>query len=166
MEPKEHYTNLSRRFFPSALEQRFFVLYRRVFSIHEIENEKLVQIAFGALLFSVFMGLSRWFYSHAISVSSYVDNNYSCWPYFQDCGKWYFLQALPEGYTQSIFFMALFAVMTVIAYFIYHKEWVLAHMLMVLVWITKFTILFVLTQNLAANYDYYDTVLLDRKSVV
>jgi hypothetical protein len=47
-----------------------------------------------------------------------------------------------------------------IGYFIYKQEWVLAHMLLLILWIWKFFVLFVLTQEFASNYDYYDMILL------
>jgi hypothetical protein len=151
---------LTEKWFSTPADRRFLDAYRRVFSIREIEEQKIVQIAFGALLLSLFLGLSRWFYSHAISISAYNDNSFVCWPYFQGCGKLYFLQALPEGYSQSIVFMGFFAMLALAVYFIYRKEWTLAHMIVAIVWLCKVGILFVLTQELAANYDYYDTFLL------
>ena len=159
MSPQTHGT-LAERLFSSPLDRRFLHFYRRVFSINEIEKEPILQIALGALLLSVFLGLSRWFYSHTFSVSAYTDNVYTCWPYFQDCGRWYFLQALPEGYSQSIFFMGVYALMVLAAYFMYRKEWTLVHMALSVVWVCKFIILFILTSQLAANFDYYDTLLL------
>jgi hypothetical protein len=42
----------------------------------------------------------------------------------------------------------------------YRKEWTLVHMLMTVLWVVKALILFVFTQQFAANYDYYDTLLL------
>ena len=146
--------------FASPLERKLVRLYRAVFSVDEIETTPLLQIALGALLLSMFVGLSRWFYSPSISVSSYLDNDYTCWAYFQECGRWYFLEALPFGYSQSLAFMALFACMALAAYCMYKKEWALAHVLILLVWLCKVVTLFVLTQQLAANYDYYDTLLL------
>jgi len=152
--------SILQRLFSTPAEQRFLAAYRRFFKIQEIEREPIVQIALGGLLLSIFFGFSRWIYSHAISISAYNDNTYLCWPYFQDCGRFYFLQALPEGYSQMIIFMGLFAIMALVAYFFYRKEWTLAHMLLIVLWVTKVGILFVLTQDLAANYDYYDVAIL------
>src|SRR3954467_1026261 len=102
MDGATHSGGFLSRLFKTPTEQRFIQAYRRLFSISEIEGEPIIQLALGGLLLSIFLGLSRWFYSHSISISAYNDNTYLCWPYFQDCGRWYFLQALPEGYSQTI----------------------------------------------------------------
>lgn len=146
--------------FSSPLERMLARWYRTLFSVHEIEGSPILQIALGALLLSFFIGLSRWFYSESFSVSAYLDNTYTCWPYFQSCGEWYFLQSLPFGYSQNIVFMAVFALMALAAYCMYTRRWTLVHAIMLALWIFKAVILFGLTQQLAANYDYYDTALL------
>jgi hypothetical protein len=152
--------SFAHRIFTTKLEKRIVEGYRRLFGVREIEEQPLLQIALGALLLSFFVAFSRWFYSHAITVTAYLENTHTCWPYFQDCGKWYFLYALPEGYSQSIVYMGLYALMVLVAYLMYRREWTLVHMLMAVLWIVKALILFVLTQQFAANYDYYDTLLL------
>ena len=151
---------LIQTLFSSPLERAIASAYHRLFSVAEIESTPLLQIALGALLLSVFCGLSRWFYSASISVSSYLNNEYTCWPYFQNCGEWYFLEALPFGYSQSILFMGAFALMALTAYLMYRKRWALVHACMLFLWTGKAAILFLFTQQLAANYDYYDTILL------
>ena len=140
--------------------KRFFLWYRRFFAIHEIEEHVILQIALGGLLLSLFVTFYGWVYSTAIAVSSYVNNAYSCWPYFQECGKFYFLEPLPLGYSQSVFYTGIFATMLAVSYLFYRREWVLAHTLLVLLWVWKFIVLFVLTNELVANYDYYDITLL------
>lgn len=56
--------------------------------------------------------------------------------------------------------MAAFALMALAAYLMYKKEWTLVHAILLVLWVGKAIILFALTQQLAANYDYYDTLLL------
>lgn len=146
--------------FDTSLWKRFFSWYRRIFAIEEIEENKILQIALGGLLLSFFVTFYGWVNSTAISVSSYLNNTYSCWPHFQNCGSWYFLEPLPFGYSQGMFYAGLFAVMLAISYLFYRREWVLSHMLLSLLWLWKFAVLFILTDQFAANYDYYDTILL------
>jgi len=150
---------LRERIFTARFEKKLFDAYRRSFSVEEIETTHILQIAFGALMLSIFVSLASWFYTDAISISTYEAGQHLCWPYFQSCGDWYFLQALPGGYSQSIFYMLLFSAMLLSAYFMYRREWVLAHMLMLFVWLCKVAILFFLTKEFAANFDYYDVFL-------
>ncbi len=150
---------LRERIFPARSEKRVFDAYRKFFSIEELETTRILQIAFGALMLSVFVSIASWFYDDAISISSYEAGRHLCWAYFQSCGEWYFLQALPYGYTQSLFYMLLFGAMLLAAYLIYRREWVLAHALMAFVWLCKIGILFFLTKEFAANFDYYDVFL-------
>lgn len=152
--------SLRERFFSSPWDRFAYQGYKKLFSLHEIESSAVLQIALGALLLSLFVGLSRWFYTDSLSISTYANNAHMCWAYFQDCGRFYFLEVLPLGYSQSILFMAIFGIMVAAAYLMYRKEWVFAHALVGLVWLFKVTILFVLTEQLTANYDYYDTLLL------
>ena len=146
--------------FDAPLWKRFFSRYRRIFTIEEIEGNRVLQIALGGLLLSFFVTFYGWSSSSAIAVSSYLNNTYSCWPYFQNCGALYFLEPLPFGYSQGMFYTGIFAAMVAIAYLFYRREWVLSHMLLSLLWLWKFVVLFILTDQFAANYDYYDIVLL------
>lgn len=120
-----------------------------------------LQWVFGALLFTFFVTFEKWVGSGAITVSAYVENSYACWPYFQDCGRFYFLTRLPDGYSQTTFYVVLFVVMLLVAYFMYRKQWVYAHVGMLALWLWKVVVMFGLTYaTMWGNYDYYDVVFL------
>lgn len=144
-----------RTAFNSPLERRFFGWYYSFFSISEIERSMALQFVLGSLLLSFFVSFNSWFYSAAITVSSYVDNTYRCWPYFQNCGRWYVLETLPNGYSQPIVYMVFFALMLLAVYLMYRKEWGIVHALLMIFWTWSALLLFVLTRDLIANYYYY-----------
>ncbi len=134
--------------------------YRKVFSLAEIEADSTLQLVFGAVLFLFFLTFFRgWTQSPALTTAAYLNNTYVCWPYFQECGKYFFLTALPNGYSQSFFYTILLAIMFFIAWAIYEKKWTYAHLGLTLIWIWKFVVVFVLSTKLAQNFDYYDIIL-------
>jgi len=146
---------------PSSYRVPFLLKYRSFFSIGEIEGNVILQLAFGALLILCFLTFFRgWETSTAITVESYANNSYVCWPYFQTCGQYYFLHALPYGYSQTILYAILLGVMFLTAWAMYAKKWVYAHMGLAALWIWKVLVVFVLSKLLANNFDYYDIILL------
>lgn len=133
--------------------------YRRLFSIHEIEQQTILQWVLGATVFSYFIAFQSWIYNTATAVDAYIENSFSCWPYFQSCGKLLFLRAQPDGYSQSLLYMALFGSLVLAVYFVFRKDWVTAHVSLMpsFVWHTLGT--FVFTYELSGNYEYYLCIL-------
>jgi len=151
--------SLRDEIFTAAFERRFFVWYRRVFSIAEIENSNVLKWFFGATLFSFYITFSNWIGNVTITTEAVANNFYTCWPYFQSCGDWYFLSALPYGYSQTMLYMFFFGLMTMVVYLIWKREFVLAHILVTILFVWKFFAIFILTDSIAGNYDYYHIVL-------
>jgi hypothetical protein len=147
-------------FFTSRIERVFLRSYRKFFSIAEIEDEPILQIASGGLLLALLYGLSSWINSGALTIQGYQSGAFSCWPYFQECGTWHVLTSLPYGYSQTIFGSAIFALMLGVAYAMYRKDWTAVHMGLLVLWTMKVLITLVLTRSLSGNYEYYDIVLL------
>src|SRR3989338_2945394 len=156
-----HDSDLPRNIlFGSGLEQRFLRFYRKIFSIAEIEESTALKWSAGAFLFATFVSFYRWVGEHTITIDAYLKNYYTCWPYFMSCGKYYFLHALPEGYSQTTLYAAFFGLMLLIVYLMYKNDWVLAHMGILVLWLWKAAFVFVLTYSATGNYDYYDIILL------
>ncbi len=145
--------------FTGRFEQWFLNSYRKIFFIEEIESSKILQWVFGALLFTFFVTFNGWIRRPGITIQSYLDNTYSCWPYFQGCGESYFLEALPHGYSQTILYVGLLALMVLVVYFMWKKDWVLAHMGLLVLWLWKFLVIFYFSHSFGGNYDYYDIIL-------
>ena len=150
---------IRNQIFTHTLEQRFFTWYRRTFSVEEIEQSKILQWFFGAMLLVFFAAFSSWTRSSAITLESVSKGLHRCWPYFQSCGEWYFLQALPYGYSQSTLYMAFFGIMLLIVFLMWKRDWVLAHMLMTVLFVWEFVLLFILSGEISGNYDYYHIIL-------
>lgn len=141
----EHDTLHPRRTFATTYAQRF--------SIDEIRTTALLQWMFGAMLFYFFVTFSSWVGQSSLTAEA--ANTAVCWPYFQNCGSLYVFHTLPYGYSQSMFYMALYAIMMLIAYFMWQKRWVVAHALLSILLAWKIFVVFVLSYNIAGPYDYY-----------
>jgi len=145
--------------FTARFEQIFFSWYYRLFGIKEIEESRILKWFFGSTLFTFYITFSSWIGSSATTIEAVVQNRYTCWPYFQDCGALHFLSALPDGYSQTTLYMFFFGLILLTVYLMWKREWVLAHILLTVLFVWKFFVLFFLTETLAANYDYYHIVL-------
>lgn len=129
--------------------------YKKLFSIREIEEHTILQWVFGATIFSYFLAFDQWMRSAALTTDAVARGAHVCRPYFQSCGDWYFLRALPEGYTQNIFYMALFATLVASVYFLARKDWVKAHAALLPSFLWHGTGVFLLSDIFVANYEYY-----------
>jgi hypothetical protein len=133
-------------------------VYRRTFHIDEIEHSPILQWSFGAILFFFFLTFELWDNSSAITVETARRGAALCWPYFQNCEKLYFLHALPNGYSESTLYMAFYGVMLLIVYYMWRKEWVFAHALMLPLFVWKVFVGFVLSYTIMGPYDYYHII--------
>lgn len=148
-------TRIQDLLFTSAFERAVLRWYYRVFSIAEIEQSRTLKFAFGALLFAHYIAFSSWLQEPSTTVDAAVQGTHRCWPYFQSCGEWLFLQALPIGYSQSVLYMLLFGSFVLCGYLMYRNEWLLAHIVLVPAFVWHFLVTFVFTMALAGNYEYY-----------
>ena len=141
----------------SVPSQRIRQSYRRIFSITEIEGSIHLRLTFGAVLLSYLATFYRGWGPYApLTVEAYKQNAYVCWPYFQDCGSYFFLHQTPYGYSQHILFTIVLCAMFLIVYRTFRNDWTGAHALLSLVWLFKMVITFLLSYTLAQNYDYFD----------
>jgi hypothetical protein len=146
---------LRDQLFKTSFEQALLRGYRRAFSIHEIEEQPILQWIFGATIFSYFLAFQAWIGSSATTLDAYARGAHLCWPYFQSCGEWLFLRALPNGYSQTFLYMFLFGTLVFVVYCMHRKDWVLAHFALLVSFLWHAAVAFFLTYALAGNYDYY-----------
>ncbi len=132
-------------------------VYRRILSIREIEENTTLQWLFGGLLFYFFVTFQQWMGSSAITVERAT--NAVCWPYFQECGRLYFLHYLPSGYSHTTFYMGMFGIMLSIVYLMWRGHWARAHMLLLLLFLWKAFVGYVLSYTILGMYDTYHLVL-------
>ena len=133
--------------------------YRRIFSIEEIENKSILQWAFGGSLFFFFATFNRWIGSSNITIEQAQRGTAVCWEYFQGCTKYFFLHEIGHGYSQTTFYMALYAIMLLIVYCMWKKKWAAAHLLLALLLAWEITVTLVLSFNDGAPYYYYHIIL-------
>lgn len=145
--------------FASRIERSSFEWLKKIFSIHEIEGNKVLQWVFGASAFSYFLAFNSWIDSVETTQDVVSANSVRCWPYFQSCGDWLVMHALPEGYSQTFLYMVLFALLVLCVYLIWRKEWTLAWLALLPAFLWHALGTFLLTDALAGNYDYYIFIL-------
>ncbi|MDP3779528.1 MAG: hypothetical protein Q8R30_05835 [bacterium] len=142
----------------SPFERKIAQRYRRFFSIQEIEEQPILQWGLGALLLALFITFYEWVSSSAISVSTAMAGDASCWPYFQHCDGLYVLKTLPF-YSQTTLYAFFFGIMLLVVYFMWRQKWVYAHMGMLVLYVWKFFVMFAVSAAVAGNFDYYDIVI-------
>ncbi|TSC61499.1 MAG: hypothetical protein Athens041674_742 [Parcubacteria group bacterium Athens0416_74] len=133
--------------------------YRRLFSIHEIEEGSIVQWMFGAVLFYFFVSFSRWIGESTITIETAREGGAICWAYFQNCADFYFLHLIPYGYSQSTLYMVFYGIMLLTVYLMWKKDWVQAHVLLFALFLWKVFVIFFLTSVISGPYDYYHLIL-------
>jgi hypothetical protein len=135
-------------------EEKVFPWYRSFFSISEIEDSKILQWVYGAILLGFYVTFFDWVASSNLTVERVVNGTHLCWPFFQNCGDFYFLSSLPYGYTQTTLYAFLFAVMLLAVLAVWIKDWILAHMLMMILFLWELLAMF-LSMSFSANYWYF-----------
>jgi hypothetical protein len=138
---------------------RLMSWYRRLFGIGEIEQEPILQCTLGGLLFFFFVAFNRWFGDSTLTIEGAERGSTVCWPYFPDCANFLFYHDIGVGYSQSIFYMALYAAMLLVVYAMWSKRWALAHVLMLTLLLWEILVTLVLSFNHGAPYYYYHIVL-------
>lgn len=136
----------------------FFRAYRRVFRIHEIEGSPPLKWFYVALLLGFFVTFYDWSADSDFTREAVLNNRYRCWPYFQECGDYYFLSALPAGYSQTILYTILLAILALGAIAAWKGSWATAHLLMLPLFLWKVLVYFVFSMAFAGNYHHFHLV--------
>ena len=134
-------------------------IYAKLFSIEEIRDCTVLQWLLGVSLFVFSLTFHDWMPLLTVSRENAVEGEHLCWPYFPSCGDWYFLSALPFGYSQNMFYMLLLVIMLAVAGAIWKKKWSVAHLGLLLLWLWEFSFIFILNIGKRGNYDYYQIIL-------
>lgn len=138
-------------------KQRAIAYYKRIFRIDEIENDLALRLFGGAILLGFMVTFRGWESSTLNSLSALNSAAYTCWPFFQDCGKWILFDSRPAGYTLNTIFMAMFGLIFLAVYGLIAKKYVLAHACILVLFIFKMYVTLI-NFSYNANYDYYHTV--------
>lgn len=121
----------------------------------EIENNKILQWALGALVFAYFIAFDGFIGNSVITITAYENFQHVCPPYFQNCGDFYFLYNLPFGYSQTFLYMMFFALMVWSVYLMSQKKWKEAMYATIPSFIWHVLNILVLTDSQSGNYEYY-----------
>lgn len=130
-------------------------LYRRLFSISEIENQLVLQWVFGATVFSYFVALNRLSGVDALTIEGAAQNSPACWPHLQHCYEFLFLHGLPFGYSQTALHAIFLGILVAIVYSMFERNWVRAHILLTLPFLWHLVAHLFLSGSISGNYDYY-----------
>jgi hypothetical protein len=114
--------------------QRF---YSRIFSLHEIRQDIALQLFGGAILIGYISTFSQWQMNPATTVQGEAVNALVCWPFFQNCKDWLWMQTMPYGYSQNTVFMGMFGLVALAAYGLLSKRFFLAHFCILILFIFK-----------------------------
>ncbi len=122
---------------------------------HEIQNSLVLKWSLGSLVFSYFIVFTGWHSSAATATIALSNLDYVCPRYFQSCEFFYFLQSLPYGYSQSIFYMGLFLIMAWSIYLMSQRAWAAAQQALIPLWVWHFGNVIFFTEIRSGNYEYY-----------
>ncbi len=131
-------------------------LYKKIFSIEELEKDIVVKWFFGYCIFTFAIVFKTWMMHPHTATNAYSRYGPICWPFFQGCEDFIFMTTLPDGYTQQYFYMAMMGVMALAIFFAVHGRWAFAHFCVLVLFMWK---MYVTSIHFwfNANYDYYHT---------
>lgn len=132
--------------------------YRRLFSIEEIERSRVLQQLYVVMLFGFLLTFYEWARNADTTVRAAAQGRHECWPFFPGCGDLAFTTPLPQGYSHNLLYMGWLAVILTAAWAVWERRWVLAHGLMVSLFVWKALTHYVLTMALTKNYHYHHLV--------
>ncbi len=138
---------------------RIRVLYRRLFSVSEIEHSLVLRWLYGAMLFGFFTSFGNWILDSSITAETASKGAQICWTYFPQCGQWYVLHTLPYGYSYTSVYMVLYAVMLACVFAMWKKSWTSAHALMMILFVWKVLVMFVLTASIQGGPNYHHVLI-------
>lgn len=130
--------------------------YHSFFELSEIERSSVLQLSFWSLLLVFVIDL--------VPKSTYIEGaqrlnktnwHYTCWPHFQNCDQFFFLDNLPQGASYSALMMMTFGVIMLALVAGVQKRWELAHFCLLFLFIYKFLYNFVFNYGWGSNFEYY-----------
>lgn len=96
---------------------------------------------------------------YATNTSVQKDGFSGCWSYIPNCADFYFLQALPLGYSQTIFYAGIFLVFLLAIEGLIKEKWKQVWWMLLILFVWKLYTSFVIGTQ-PGNFDYYDIVLM------
>jgi hypothetical protein len=137
-----------------ALHDRLVLRYRSIFSVSEIDNDIILKWMAGAILLGFHVTFLGWIYSPLTTIRALTEKTWLCWPFFQSCGGWIFLETLPDGYSQTMVYMALFGLGLMAIVSMYGGKWTRVHFIIFIMFICKLYFMLI-NYEFNGNFDYY-----------
>jgi len=126
-----------------------------MFFAKEFSTSKALQLCLGVSAFAYFIVFSSWIGRQSVTAKAVEDLSYRCQPYLQNCEVFYFLNALPQGYSQTTWYMFIFGVLVFIGYLLLKKKWLEASILLLIPYLWHTANTFIITDFARDNYEYY-----------
>lgn len=126
-----------------------------MFFSQEFLHSKALQWCLGVSTFAYFLVFSTWIGRHTITTRAVADLSYRCPPYFQNCEAFYFLNALPDGYSQTIWYMFMFGSLVFIVFLLAKQKWQEASIVLLIPYLWHAANTFLITEYARDNYEYY-----------
>jgi hypothetical protein len=139
---------------PQESSNRILSTYQSVFSVHEIATDITLKWLSGAILLGFLVTFAIWMNSPLTTVKAVANGTYLCWPLFQSCKDLVFLSNFPDGYSQTVAYMALFGLIASASYAIYFQRWTYVHFAILLLFLAK-AYFVLICYEFAGNFDYY-----------
>lgn len=121
----------------------------------EFTGNRILQACLAVAAFAYFVVFYGWIERSTATVTLIEDFSYRCLPYFQNCESLYFLSALPNGYSQTIWYMGLFALLAWTIYLLTERQWKEASMVLLVPYLWHAANVFILSDFTKGNYEYY-----------
>jgi hypothetical protein len=126
-----------------------------MFYSHEFFGNRVLQACLALVPFIYFIAFYNWTSAMLTTVDQVAALDYRCPAYFQNCEWLYFLRALPNGYSQTVFYMFLFGVLVWIVYLLTQQKWKEVAYVALIPYLWHALNVFVLSDMVHGNYEYY-----------
>lgn len=134
--------------------EKFWKWYADTFSIDEIARSRTLQLAAGVLLLGWLLEFQSWFRFPDFTLNAVRDGLHLCWPWFQSCGEWYFLTTGTLGYSQSVLYAGLWALMALALLALVYRKYAYMHAIFFVLFAWEVLGMF-FAYRFAVNYWYF-----------
>ncbi len=130
----------------------------RIFHISEVHESRTLQLFYIALIASFTISFHSW---NGAGLTDPLSSS-TCLPHIEDCQVYkeiFPLSAQPSGYSENIWYVFLFIILVGTSVAVYRKQFIYAHIGILLLFLWKAYIVFGISTLSVGNYDYYDIAL-------
>lgn len=126
----------------------------KALGIDEIRSSQTLILVAWVLLFGWFLEFSTWIHFGDFTVNAVSEGRHLCWPFFQECGEWYFLTQPPLGNTHALAYAVLFALLVAAGLALARRKFLAVHGIFLLFFLWEMFVMG-MSMRLAVNYWYF-----------